>query len=252
MNQLKIELNCDMGESYGRYRIGNDAAIMPYINSCNLACGYHAGDPLTIQKTIDLAIQHQVKIGAHPSYPDLSGFGRRSMQIPQEELTAMLLYQIGALKSMVELQGAALTYVKPHGALYNDAYQNKAVANAIFRAVQAFDLPLMGLAASPIQQWATAANIPFIAEGFADRRYTQEGFLQARSTPGAVLQHPDEVAEQVLAFAMEQAIQTANNKSIVIPVQSICIHGDNPAALDILKCIHHIFNAKNLFFKTNK
>lgn len=227
-----------MGESYGRFKIGQDEALFPYINSCSIACGFHGGDPLTIQKTIQTALKYKLNIGAHPSYPDLVGFGRRKMSLSKGELTASVLYQVGALKSMVESLGGSLNYVKPHGALYNSMAQNQEEAFAVIEAIQLLDvnLALMGLANSPLKEWARAKGIRFIAEAFADRSYTIDGQLMARSAPNALLTKPVEVLEQVSEIIKKKRVGTKNG-FFSIEAQSICIHGDNPAALDILKCL---------------
>lgn len=233
-----MNINCDMGESYGRFKIGQDEALFPYINSCSIACGFHGGDPLTIQKTIQAALKYKLNIGAHPSYPDLVGFGRRKMSLSKAELTASILYQVGALKSMVESLGGSLNYVKPHGALYNSMAQNQEEACAVIEAIQLLDvnLALMGLANSPLKKWAREKGIRFIAEAFADRSYHVDGQLMARSAPNALLTNPVEVLEQVSQIIKKKRVGTKNG-FFSIEAQSICIHGDNPAALDILKCL---------------
>jgi UPF0271 protein len=233
-----MDINCDVGESYGHFKIGQDEALFPYINSCNIACGFHAGDPLTIQKTIEAALKHKLKIGAHPSYPDLVGFGRRKMTLSKEELIASILYQVGALKSMVESFGGRLNYVKPHGALYNTMAQNETEAFAVIEAIQLLDdnLALMGLANSPLEQWANQKGIRFIPEAFADRGYTINGQLMARNKEGALLIKPIDVLEQVTYIIKEKRVKTKEG-FLSIDAQSICIHGDNPRALDILKCL---------------
>ncbi|MEM9721604.1 MAG: 5-oxoprolinase subunit PxpA [Bacteroidota bacterium] len=236
---LSIDINCDMGESFGNYRLGNDLRIFPYISSCNIACGYHAGDPLHMEQTIDRALAHQVQIGAHPSYPDLAGFGRRKMHIPANELRALLKYQIAALKGMVESRGGRLCYVKPHGALYNSLADNPEEGQALIDAMQEIDpeLILMGLAGSGIEQQAAEANIPFVAEAFADRRYEDSGHLRSRSLEGAVIHDPQEAAEQVIALIKHHHVISYPGKQIPIRAQSLCIHGDNPQAVNILVAI---------------
>jgi len=234
-----IDINCDMGESYGQFVIGNDAAIFPYISSCNIACGLHGGDPLTIEATIRQALQHGVRIGAHPSYPDLAGFGRRRMHLPPAELTAVVKYQIAVLKSLTESQGGQLAYVKPHGALYNVAADDETEARAVLRAVQEMDsaLALMGLAGSTMERLAAEVGCAFIAEAFADRRYTAQGRLVARSRAGAVLETPALAAAQVLRLVQQQQVESNEGPPVVVRAQSICIHGDNPAAVAMLQAI---------------
>lgn len=235
----RIDINCDMGESYGNFKIGNDSAIFPYITSCNIACGYHGGDPLHIEKTIQGALAYGVQIGAHPSYPDLVGFGRRNMQVPEEELRALVKYQIAALKGMVESLGGQLRYVKPHGALYNTAAQQDREATAIIRAIQEVDesLYLMGLAGSPIAQLAAERKIRFVAEAFADRKYMADGRLRSRSLTGAVIESPEEAAKQVVDIVLNQQVETYEGNYWTLEAQSICIHGDNPAAVAVLRAI---------------
>jgi len=240
---LNMDINCDLGESYGHFKVGNDEALFPFLTSCNIACGFHGGDPLHIENTIILAMQHQLRIGAHPSYPDLAGFGRRSMQLETNELKAIVKYQIVALKGMVESHGGRLAYVKPHGALYNKAAVDASECQVIIDAIKEIDpsLALMGLAGSIMESIAAANQLPFIAEAFADRRYTQNGQLQARSAKNAVINNVKEAVEQVLSIINEQKVQTTAGGFYPINAQSICVHGDTSAALDILRAIHHAF-----------
>lgn len=233
---MTIDLNCDMGESYGNYQIGNDEAIFPYITSCNIACGFHGGDPLTIEQTIQQALAHGVRIGAHPSYPDLMGFGRRNMDLSVEELSALIKYQVSALKGMTESLGGQLTYVKPHGALYNTAATSIIISKTVIKAVRSIDkqLAVMGLAGSIIEQIARVQKVPFIAEAFADRQYTDEGKLQARTVEGAIINDPFKSAEQVISIIKDQQVISDTGNFVPIQAQSICIHGDNPSAVGIL------------------
>jgi len=235
MNQ--IDINCDMGESYGNYRIGNDDKIFPFITSANIACGFHGGDPVHMEKTITQALVHNVKIGAHPGYPDLAGFGRRAMQIPSKELVPILKYQIAALKGMAESLGGRLSYVKPHGALYNKASGDEGETRAIIQAIQSIDdsLIFMGLAGSVMEDISKQQDIPFVAEAFADRSYEATGRLMSRSKPGAVISNPVMAAKQVLSIVQNQKVNLAEGSEIVVQAQSICIHGDNPAAIAILE-----------------
>lgn len=239
MNQLKIDINCDMGESFGNYTIGNDDKVFPYITSCNIACGFHGGDPLHIEKTIKGALAHGVQIGAHPSYPDLAGFGRRYMQIKADELKAIVKYQVAALKGMTESLGGQLAYVKPHGALYNTAAKQKMEALAVIEAVQAIDssLILMGLAGSPIEALAKEMEIPFVAEAFADRTYMSDGSLRSRTLDEAVIEDPEKASAQVLSIVLDQSVQTYEGQSLPLQAQSICIHGDNRRVEALLQAI---------------
>ncbi|MDX1407900.1 MAG: 5-oxoprolinase subunit PxpA [Saprospiraceae bacterium] len=244
----QIDLNCDMGESYGRYRIGHDAAIFPYITSCNVACGFHGGDPLTIDQTIRGALTHGIQIGAHPSFPDLMGFGRQKMHIPGALLHAIVKYQVAAVKGMTESLGGRLKYVKPHGALYNMAADDADISATLLQAVRDIDpeLVLMGMAGSVTEQVAQQQSARFIAEAFADRRYTDGGRLVPRSHEGAVISDPDEAAQQVVAIVTEGRVKGEHGQWVSLDAGTICVHGDNPGVIAILEAIdvalkeHHI------------
>lgn len=226
-----IDLNCDMGESFGRYTLGQDAALMPLITSANIACGYHAGDPLVMQATLRLAKQHGVSVGAHPGWPDLQGFGRREMAFSPAEVEALLLYQIGALAGIARAEGLELSHVKPHGALYNQAARDATLAAAVARAVQRFSrhLTLVGLAGSQSLAAAAEIGLPTLAEGFPDRAYLPDGSLMPRSWPGAVLESPALVAQNAVRLARE-----GNGTSAV---DTLCLHGDNPRALENARAV---------------
>lgn len=244
---LFIDLNCDLGESYGRFQVGNDDALFPYLTSCNIACGFHGGDPLHIEMTIRQAIAHDLRIGAHPSYPDLMGFGRRSMQLPAAELKAIVKYQVAALKGLVESAGAKLSYVKPHGALYNNMVQDIDEARTMIEAIGEIDeqLAVMGLAGSQVKAVVEAAGLQFIAEAFADRRYTAEGHLVARDLPGAVIADPAVAVAQVKEIVSEGQLTTITGSKRPLQADSFCIHGDNPAAVHILEAIHRTLLKKS-------
>lgn len=249
MSKRTIDLNCDMGESYGNYKIGNDDRIMPYITSCNVACGFHGGDPLQIERTIKNALKHDLQIGAHPSYPDLQGFGRRHMKVPPDELKAIIKYQIAAVKGITESLGGKLAYVKPHGALYNSAADDVEIAECIVQAIKEIDeeLAFLGLAGSKeMQVSAKKAGIKFIAEAFADRRYTASGRLQSRRIDGAVIHHAQIAAEQVLSLVKDQEVISNLNTPVRIKAQSICIHGDNPQIEEILAAIDAILSKNKI------
>ena len=228
-----------MGESFGNFRLGNDEKVFPYLTSCNIACGFHAGDPLHMERTVDLALKHGVQIGAHPSYPDLNGFGRRKMHLPPDELRTLVKYQIAALKGMVESRGGKLSYVKPHGALYNSIAHDPAEALSVIQAIQEMGghLLLMGLAGSPIEKLAQVQGIPFVPEAFADRFYEADGRLRSRSLEKSVISDPLEAAQQVLSIVQNQHLQSWDGNKVPIQARSICIHGDNPKAVDLLKAI---------------
>ena len=195
---MVIDLNCDMGESFGRYRLGTDADLMAYITSANIACGLHAGDPVIMEGTVRLAQEHGVAAGAHPGFPDLQGFGRRAMQLTPEEAEAFVLYQIGALAAFARASGAELVHVKPHGALYNQAAQDYTMARAIARAIARFSpqLILVGLANSRLMEAGLEAGLPVACEAFVDRAYEADGSLRSRRLPGAVLHDPQQAASQ--------------------------------------------------------
>lgn len=239
MTPIAIDINCDMGESFGRFIVGNDQALFPYISSCNIACGFHGGDPYHMEQTIAAALAHNVRIGAHPSYPDLAGFGRRPMSIPATELKAIIKYQVAALKGMVESQGGRLHYVKPHGALYNEMAKNNQEAAIVIEAIQSIDssLALMGLAESSLIALAAKMGIDFIAEAFIDRRYQHQTQLVSRKLPQAVIQEEQLATQQFLRMIQEQKVQTDYGFQ-ALQAQSFCIHGDNPNAVAILKALH--------------
>lgn len=243
MHTLAIDINCDLGESYGNFVIGNDEVIFPYITSCNIACGFHGGDPLSIEKTIQLALQHQVQIGAHPAFPDLMGFGRQVMHIPFATLKALLKYQISAVKGMVEIAGGTLRHVKPHGALYQVAaiQDEEAICIAETIATIGKNIGLLGMADSAMEVAAAHVGIPFIREAFADRGYGADGKLLARRESGAVLESHVEVVEQVLQLVLHQQVITSEKKTIPLAAQSLCIHGDHPTALASLQAIEKAF-----------
>lgn len=243
---MKIDINCDMGESIGSNIIGNDAAIFPYITSCNIACGFHGGDPYHIQKTIDKALEQGVRIGAHPSYPDLEGFGRRKMEIERSKLKSILQYQILAVKGMVENAGGKLFHVKPHGALYNTAAMSVNETQTIIEAVSEIDknVALMGLANSVMMSEAEKSEINFIAEAFADRRYNSNGQLKSRNDGDCVIHNPNEALQQVVSLCLENKIITDDGYELNIKADSICVHGDNPQAEEILKAIRTFISSQ--------
>lgn len=243
----RIVLNCDMGESYGQFKVGHDEDLMPLIDACNIACGFHAGDPWHMEKTIDLALKHNVQIGAHPGYPDIQGFGRRAMKLPYHELSAIIKYQVAAIKGMVESKGGILQHVKPHGALYNAMSKDLAMAKIVIEAIQAIDstLPLMGLAGSPLQQYAESHQVPFIAEAFADRKYESSGELRARTLSDAVILDPQKAAQQVVKIAYEGKVISYSGQRLPLTAQSFCVHGDHPSAQSILNEIKEVIANPN-------
>ncbi len=234
-----LDINCDLGESFGHYIIGNDQAVFPHITSCNIACGFHGGDPLHMHRTIESAIKHRVQIGAHPGFPDRPGFGRRKMELPPEEIKATIKYQLAAISGMAKSLGADVTYMKPHGALYNMAVVSESISNTLIDAVLEVDpnMRIMGLAGSLFQELCESRNVRFISEGFADRSYLPDGSLQPRISEEAVVFDPGKAAEQVLEMVQRKRVRTIGGTTIPLEIQSICVHGDNPAVVDILKSI---------------
>lgn len=232
MKRPTMDLNCDLGESFGAWRMGDDEAVMPYISSANIACGYHAGDPGTMARTVALALRANVALGAHVSLPDLAGFGRREMRISADEAYAMTLYQIGALAAFARAAGARLSHVKPHGALYTMAARDATLAEAIARAVLAFDrsLRLVGLAGSELPRAGERAGLPVAHEAFADRRYETDGSLVARREADAVIDDVDEAVAQALALARGEPIATRGGAPLHVRADTICVHGDRADA----------------------
>ncbi|HPH97499.1 MAG TPA: 5-oxoprolinase subunit PxpA [Anaerolineaceae bacterium] len=241
-----IDLNSDLGESFGAYRLGDDAAMMPLITSANVACGFHAGDPLVMAATLRLARAAGVAVGAHPGYPDLQGFGRRDMDLTPEEAEACVLYQLGALAAFARAEGVDLVHVKPHGALYNQAARSPALAAAVARAVARFSpgLILVGLAGSALITAGREAGLRVAAEAFPDRAYNPDGSLRSRRLPGAVLEAPAEVAAQALNLA-----QNGVNGQ---PVDTLCLHGDNPAAVEHARAVNETLTTAGLILASLK
>lgn len=235
-----MHFNCDVGESFGSWNMGNDAAVMPYIDMANIACGFHASDPVTMARTVALAVQHNVTIGAHPSYPDLQGFGRRDMQLSAEELTQGVLYQMGALQAICQAQGTRISYVKPHGALYNRKAVDHEVLDSVMRAVAAFDtnLPLMmiaGVRQQEAQQLADRHGIKLLFEAFSDRAYNDDGTLVPRAQPGAVHTSVERVIRQIREITLQQMVTTISGCQRSLTADSICLHGDNEQLLSSIK-----------------
>ena len=236
---MKIDLNCDMGESFGRYLLGNDELMMPHITSANIACGCHAGDPLVMSRTVRLAVQFGVGVGAHPGFPDLQGFGRRSMGLSPDEIEAFVLYQVAALAGFARAEGVELTHVKPHGVLYNMAAQDRGMADAIARGVAHLnkDLVLVGLAGSRLVEAGLEAGLRVAREAFADRAYNPDGSLRSRRLPGAVLASPDEAAAQAVRLARDGVVIAYSGEEVAVEADTLCVHGDTPSALDIVQAV---------------
>ncbi len=230
---MRIDLNSDLGESYGRYTLGMDGEVLRHITSANIACGFHAGDPLVMENTIKAAVENGVSIGAHPGFPDLNGFGRRKMFMSPQELRACILYQVGALKSMVEACGGSLNHVKPHGSMYNMAAKDYEMALVIAKAVKDIDhsLILVGLAGSMLVKAANDEGLPSAGEAFADRAYDNDGFLIPRSVDGSVIHDENVVVDRVVSMIKNGSIKSFYGKEIKLEAETICIHGDTKEAL---------------------
>lgn len=236
---MKIDLNCDLGESFGTYSLGMDEEVLKYITSANIACGWHAGDSLVMEKTVALAKKNNVAVGAHPGYPDLVGFGRRNLSVSPKELKTYVKYQVGALFAFAKSEGVKMQHVKPHGAMYNMAAKDYKLALAIAEGIKEVDenLILMGLANSELIKAGKDVGIKVANEVFADRAYNDDGTLVARTLPGAVIHDKDLAIKRVIKMVKDGKIESINGKIIEIVPQSICIHGDNPEALEFSKNI---------------
>ncbi len=239
MATMRIDLNSDLGEHYGSWHMGDDDAILDIVTSANVACGFHAGDPHSMLATVRAAAARGVTIGAHVSYPDLVGFGRRPMEVSHEELMTDVIYQIGALQGIAQAVGTRVAYVKPHGALYNRIARDEAQGAAVIDAMRAInpELPLVALAGAPIIAQAEAAGLRTIAEAFADRAYEADGSLMSRQKPGSVLHDADVVAARMVRLAREGVVESADGALVSIPVDSICVHGDSTGAVAMAQAV---------------
>jgi len=248
MGMLRIDLNCDMGESFGIWRLGNDEAVLPYITSANIACGVHAGDPSTMRRTVRMALDRGVAVGAHPGLPDLVGFGRRNLAITPAEAYDLVVYQVGALAAFVKAEGGRLQHVKPHGALYNMAAKDRALADAIAAAVAAVDpgLILFGLAGSELVHAGQRAGLRVAAEAFADRTYQADGSLTPRRTPGAVIDDPNRAAEQVIRLVKEGTVRALDGTEVPVQADTVCLHGDGPRAVELARAIRARLEAEGI------
>jgi UPF0271 protein len=237
-----MKLNCDLGESYGAWQMGQDDKVMPLIDMANVACGFHAGDASVMQKTVALAARHGVEIGAHPSYHDLPGFGRRSIAHSPEEIEALILYQLGALAGLCRAEGVGLSYVKPHGALNNDMMRDMSTLEAVMSAIRKYDssLPLMLPATvhhERHQKLAQYVGVPVLLEAFADRAYDDEGQLVSRRLPGAVHQSVKAIVAQAVSFARKGGVTSTSGQWLDLPADSLCVHGDTEGALAAIRQI---------------
>lgn len=240
-----IDLNSDLGESLGAWSMGDDAAMLDIVSSANVACGFHAGDPAGILATLKAAQARGVAVGAHVAYPDLLGFGRRNMDVASADLVADVIYQIGALQGLAHAAGTHISYVKPHGALYNTIAQDERQARDVIAAIRAVDagLALVALAGSPLVGWAQDAGLRVIAEAFADRAYTSAGTLVSRREPGAVLHDSALVAQRMLRLVRDGVIQAIDGSLARVQAQSICVHGDSPGAVEMARAVRKALEA---------
>jgi len=243
-----IDLNCDMGESYGAWKIGDDAAVMPHISSANIACGFHGGDPATIRRTVALAVQHGVAIGAHPSLPDLQGFGRRAMKIAAQEMYDLVVYQAGAVEAFARAAGTRLHHIKCHGALYNMAANDEGLSEAMVRAAKDLgsDVVLYVLSNSLNFQAAKRHGIRVAGEVFADRGYADDGTLWPRGKPGAMIEDAGKAVQQALAMVEEGYVTSVNGKRVPVSADTMCIHGDQPGAASFAKKIRDALTERKI------
>lgn len=239
MKLITIDLNCDLGESFGAFSIGQDQQILPLITSANIACGFHAGDPSIMDRTVFWATQHQVRIGAHPSLPDLQGFGRRKMEVSPEEVYHLMIYQMGSLSGFTQVHHTQIKHVKPHGALYQMSAKDPAIAEAIAEAVYDFNphLILYGLAQSPSIKMARKKGLRVAEEIFADRTYQPDGSLTPRALPQAIIHRVDQAVQQVIQILTEQRVTTVTGEIIPLRADTVCIHGDHPQALHFIQAL---------------
>ena len=234
-----VDLNCDLGESFGTWRIGLDDQVIPHITSANVACGWHGGDPLVMEKTVALCREHGVRVGAHPSYPDLMGFGRRAMNVTPDEARAYIKYQIGALRAFCVSQGLEMQHVKPHGALYNAMGRDRALAEAVCRGIRECGggLIVMALAGSAVVDAARQLGLPVAQEVFADRAYEEDGSLVDRRKPGAMITDEQEAIARVVRMVTQGKVTAVTGREMDIEAHSVCVHGDGPKALEFVQKI---------------
>jgi UPF0271 protein len=243
-----IDLNCDMGESFGAWRMGADAEVMPLITSANIACGFHAGDPATIRRTVQLAVQHGVAIGAHPSLPDLQGFGRRAMRITPQEMYDLVVYQAGAVEAFARAAGARLHHVKCHGALYNMAATDAALSEAMARAVKDLGggVMLYALSNSTMMSVARQAGVRVAGEVFADRGYAEDGTLAPRDAPGGMIENAAQAVAQALGMIEQGFVQSLSGRRVPVAPDTLCLHGDQPGAVAFARALREAFRDKDI------
>lgn len=246
-----IDLNADLGEGFGAYTYGADQELLSMVTSANIACGWHGGDPCIMRKAVSLARQHNVCIGAHPGYPDRMGFGRRHMSLSYQEVVDSIIYQIGALDGICRAEGKRVSYVKPHGALYNEASRSDSLAAAIAEAVKAYSpsLYLLCPSGSSLEKAAESVGLPVAREFFADRGYEDDGTLVPRGKPGAMITTPEAVCERILRAIHDGVVETASGKNIPILFDSICLHGDTPAATMLAQRIRNALEESHIRLK---
>jgi UPF0271 protein len=237
---MRVDLNADVGESFGAWKLGHDAELMTHITSANVACGFHAGDPGVMRATVALARDHGVAVGAHPGFPDLAGFGRRELQVAPRDVEDFVVYQVGALAGIAAAQGVRLQHVKPHGALFNMAVRDAGLADAIARATALIDreMILFGLPASELIAAGRRAGLRTACEVFADRAYAADGTLVPRQREGAVITDPDTVLARVVRMVREKSVEAIDGTRVPLDVETICVHGDTPGAADLAARIH--------------
>ncbi|MGQ0655295.1 MAG: 5-oxoprolinase subunit PxpA [Betaproteobacteria bacterium] len=243
---LTIDLNCDMGESYGAWKMGDDAGVMPYISSANIACGFHGGDPATIRKTVRLALDNGVAIGAHPSLPDLQGFGRRVMQISPQDMYDLVVYQAGAVEAFARAAGAKLHHIKCHGALYNMAAVDEGLSEAMVKAAKDLGVMLYVLSSSKNFEVAKKAGVPVAAEVFGDRGYSDDGTLAPRDKPGGMIEDAERSVKQVLGMVEGGYVTSLSGKRVPVAADTLCLHGDQPGAVAFAKRIRQVFSERNI------
>lgn len=243
-----IDLNSDLGESYGAWSIGDDEAMLAVVTSANVACGFHGGDPSTLRRTCHAATERNVVIGAQVSYPDLSGFGRRFMDIDPAELRDVVLYQLGALDAFAQVAGAEIAYVKPHGALYHACIERPDHADAVVEAAAEYDfsLAMLGAPGSPLLALAEEAGLEPVAEAFVDRAYHDDGRLVSRRVPGAVLTDPDAIAQRAVRLAADGKVESIEGRVIAVRARSLCVHGDTPGAVAIARAVRAALDAAGI------
>jgi len=241
-----IDLNCDMGESYGAWKMGADAEVMPHISSANIACGFHGGDPATIRKTVRLALDNGVAIGAHPSLPDIQGFGRRPMKISPQDMYDLVVYQAGAVEAFARAAGAKLHHIKCHGALYNMAAGDEGLSEAMVRAAKDLGAMLYVLSNSKNFQIAKKQGIPVCGEVFADRGYSDDGSLAPRDKPGGMIEDAAQAVKQALSMIEEGTVVSLNGKRVPVAADTLCIHGDQPGAALFAKALRQAFSERKI------